>query len=73
VHKLGIGADRHDFSGHFLEPVRLLCQSSKFGRSHKGEISRVEKENCPLLIRFRFVKIKLAEIFADRIISLNLK
>jgi hypothetical protein len=62
VNKDGVRADRNNFSANFLEPVVLLCQSSKLGGSDECEIRGVEKQDGPFTLRFQIRQTDLAEI-----------
>ncbi len=54
--EFGICADSYQFCTKGLKILMLLCQSSKFGCSDKGEIGRIEEQHCPLLICLQFSK-----------------
>jgi hypothetical protein len=71
VDELGIGTDRNDLGADLLEPIILLCQSSKFGRSDEGEIRRVEEENRPFARAFELIELDRAEFPLDRIVGLD--
>jgi hypothetical protein len=73
VNKLGVGADGNDFRADFFKAPILLCQSSKFGRSDKGEVGGIEEKNGPFALGLDFIQADHAEVLPDRVIDLNLK
>jgi hypothetical protein len=73
VNELGIGADGNDFCTGFFEGCVLLCQSSKFRCSDKGEIGRIEEEYGPLFGGFLGGQTDFAKISFGRFECLELE
>jgi hypothetical protein len=67
MNELGVGADRNDFGTGLFEGCVLLCQSSKFRCSDKGEICGIEEENGPLFGGLLGGQTDFAEISFGRI------
>jgi hypothetical protein len=62
VNELRVAAYSNDLGSEFPEVFIPLCQSSKFRSSDKGEISRIEEEDCPLPVVFQCGKAYLSEV-----------
>jgi hypothetical protein len=73
VYELRISADCDNFGAHFFEPVGLLRQSSKFGRSNKCKIGRIEEKDGPLFLRFCLFETEGPKIFSHGIVRLEFK
>jgi hypothetical protein len=71
--ELGVCAHRDDLGIDRLEILMLLCQSGKFCRSDKREISRIEKEHRPFLVCLQGCQADLSEVPFGWFIRLDLE
>jgi hypothetical protein len=62
VNEFCVRADRNDLRARFFEFLVLLCQSSEFRRSDKGEVRGIKEEDGPLLGCFLSGKREFSEI-----------
>ncbi len=73
VDEFCVRADCDDLSSRFFEFLVLLCQSSKFRCSHKGEVRGIKEQNSPLLSCFLSGKREFSEITLGLLKSFELE
>ena len=73
VYEFGVGAHRNDFSAGLLEFIILLRQSSKFRRSDKGKVGRVEEKDSPFFCSHLGREAYFSKITPGWFVGLDLK
>src|SRR5215471_2951558 len=69
VREMSVRAHGNDVTAHPLEPLVLLCQSSKLGRSDEREVGGIEEEDRPALPGDLVPEAELSEITLDGVIG----